>query len=81
MNTSVVSMNYRNILKMHDYTFLTGAPGSRWSGVAQIISENFNYNNSDVDISEFFKINVINQYNNISGIDIRRKFIDTLNFK
>ena len=40
-------MNYRNILKMHDYTFLTGAPGSRWSGVAQIISENFNYNNSD----------------------------------
>jgi len=32
---------------MHEYTFLTGAPGSRWSGVGQIIAENFGYNTSD----------------------------------
>lgn len=29
------------------YTFLTGAPGSRWSGVAQLITDNFNYDKSD----------------------------------
>jgi hypothetical protein len=29
------------------YTFLTGAPGSRWSGVAQLLTDNFNYNKSD----------------------------------
>jgi hypothetical protein len=29
------------------YTFLTGAPGSRWSGIAQLIIGNFNYNKSD----------------------------------
>ena len=32
---------------MHEYTFLVGAPGSRWSGVGQIIAENFDYNTSD----------------------------------
>ena len=31
----------------YDYTFLTGAPGSRWSGVGRIITENFNYNTED----------------------------------
>ena len=31
----------------YDYTFLVGAPGSRWSGIAQIITKNFNYNNED----------------------------------
>tara|TARA_B100000123_G_C25722348_1_gene425202 strand:- start:168 stop:806 length:639 start_codon:yes stop_codon:yes gene_type:complete len=31
----------------YDYTFLTGAPGSRWSGIGQIITENFNYNTED----------------------------------
>ena len=31
----------------YDYTFLTGAPGSRWSGIGQIITENFNYNTKD----------------------------------
>jgi len=30
-----------------DYTFLVGAPGSRWSGVGQIITENYNYNTED----------------------------------
>ena len=29
------------------YTFLVGAPGSRWSGVAQLLTDNFNYNKSD----------------------------------
>jgi hypothetical protein len=29
------------------YTFLTGAPGSRWSGIGQLITDNFNYNKSD----------------------------------
>ena len=29
------------------YTFLTGAPGSRWSGIAQLITDNFNYDKSD----------------------------------
>ena len=28
------------------YTFLTGAPGSRWSVVAQLITDNFNYDKS-----------------------------------
>jgi len=32
---------------MHDYTFLVGAPGSRWSGVGQQITKAFNYNCSD----------------------------------
>ena len=30
-----------------DYTFLVGAPGSRWSGVSQIITENYDYNTED----------------------------------
>ena len=30
-----------------DYTFLVGAPGSRWSGVGQIITENYDYNTED----------------------------------
>lgn len=30
-----------------DYTFLTGAPGSRWSAVSQIITGNYNYNTED----------------------------------
>jgi len=29
------------------YTFLVGAPGSRWSGIGQLITDNFNYNKSD----------------------------------
>ena len=29
------------------YTFLTGAPGSRCSGVAQLITDNYNYDKSD----------------------------------
>ena len=29
------------------YTFLTGAPGSRWSGIAQLITDNLNYDKSD----------------------------------
>ena len=29
------------------YTFLVGAPGSRWSGIGQLISENFDYNTTD----------------------------------
>jgi hypothetical protein len=30
-----------------NYTFLVGAPGSRWSGIGQLITDNFNYNKSD----------------------------------
>jgi hypothetical protein len=30
-----------------DYTFLVGAPGSRWSGVGQLITENYDYNTED----------------------------------
>ena len=30
-----------------DYTFLVGAPGSRWSGVGQLITENYGYNTED----------------------------------
>mgnify|MGYP001595198880 FL=1 len=29
------------------YTFLVGAPGSRWSGIGQLITDNYNYNKSD----------------------------------
>ena len=29
------------------YTFLVGAPGSQWSGIGQLISDNFDYNKSD----------------------------------
>ena len=32
---------------MLDYTFLVGAPGSRWSGVGQIIADNYGYNKAD----------------------------------
>ena len=32
---------------LSNYTFLVGAPGSRWSGVAQLLTDNFNYNKSD----------------------------------
>ena len=31
----------------NNYTFLVGAPGSRWSGLAQLITEHFDYNTSD----------------------------------
>ena len=34
-------------MMLSKYTFLTGAPGSRWSGVAQLITDNFNYDKSD----------------------------------
>lgn len=30
-----------------DYTFLVGAPGSRWSGISQIIVDNYDYNKAD----------------------------------
>lgn len=30
-----------------DYTFLVGAPGSRWSGIGQIITDNYDYNRED----------------------------------
>ena len=30
-----------------NFTFLVGAPGSRWSGVGQLVAENFNYDRSD----------------------------------
>lgn len=30
-----------------DYTFLVGAPGSRWSGIGQIIADNYGYNRAD----------------------------------
>ena len=30
-----------------DYTFLVGAPGSRWSGVGQIVADYYNYNKED----------------------------------
>ena len=30
-----------------NFTFLVGAPGSRWSGISQLISENFDYNTTD----------------------------------
>jgi len=29
------------------YTFLVGAPGSQWSGIGQLITDNFDYNKSD----------------------------------
>lgn len=32
---------------MIQYTFLVGAPGSRWSGIGQTIAKTFNYNTSD----------------------------------
>lgn len=32
---------------MYDYTFLVGAPGSRWSGVGQLITDNYGYNKED----------------------------------
>ena len=30
-----------------DYTFLVGAPGSKWSGVGQLLTDSFLYNRSD----------------------------------
>jgi hypothetical protein len=30
-----------------NYTFLVGAPGSQWSSIGQLITDNFNYNKSD----------------------------------
>lgn len=30
-----------------DYTFLVGAPGSRWSGIGQLITDNYDYNTAD----------------------------------
>jgi len=30
-----------------NFTFLVGAPGSRWSGIAQLLTEHFHYNKSD----------------------------------
>ena len=35
----------------NNYTFLTGAPGSRWSGIGQLITDNFNYNKSDESLA------------------------------
>lgn len=37
-----------------NYTFLVGAPGSRWSGVGQFITENFKYNRSDESSSRLY---------------------------
>lgn len=38
-----------------DYTFLVGAPGSKWSGIGQIITENFSYNCSDEQSWRIYK--------------------------
>jgi hypothetical protein len=37
-----------------NYTFLVGAPGSRWSGIGQIITDNFDYNNSDESLDRVY---------------------------
>ena len=31
----------------NSYTFLVGAPGSKWSGIGQLITDNFDFNKSD----------------------------------
>ena len=40
---------------MRDYTFLVGAPGSRWSGVGQQIAKAFDYNRSDETENRVYK--------------------------
>ena len=40
---------------MRDYTFLVGAPGSRWSGVGQQIAKAFDYNRYDETENRVYK--------------------------